>query len=371
MEVSLFNNSLPKEIVYSIYKNLADFNDIRTCLLVCQLWNYMINRLFGDTIQIKLSSHNCQSFLQDLTNYPSLGSKVWRIAFDNRSLSTIPIRRTASLQSLQSVINACPNLNRFRLLSNDNLEEYLSVLQHVNTSMPNIQKISVAYLAGVTPFIKQMHLYTNLKYSNTIESLSILDVGKNETIEKLGGLTTCTSKFPNLRHCYLSGSIATSFYLNSILESSPNLEYLEICGGELNMKSIDTLGTITKNDVIKSMELYVYSIDIKCLQYIMLQLPALEYLTIKCTKDIIYDLSLKPVALRSFFDQFFSYCQHLPNGHTINLSHNNFKFKLLQPISKHVIADEDDESNLDYFFNDYDYYLSDDLDSWWYPGYTI
>ncbi|KAG2236334.1 hypothetical protein BDF21DRAFT_465519 [Thamnidium elegans] len=370
MDTSLFNNSLPKEIAYTIYQHLTETNDIRSCLLVCQLWNYLVTGLFGDRIQVKLSSNNCHAFLKDVKRYPSLGSKVWRIAFDNRSLSTIAVRRTETLVTLQSAINSCPNLVRFRLLSNDNLEAYLSVLQHVNTRMPSIQKISIAYLSGVTPCIKQMHLYVNLKYCRTVESMSILDVGKNETLDKLGGLVTCISKFPNLRQCYLSGSIASTFNLDSMQKMNPNLEYLEICGGKLTVESDYRARGVPKNDAIKSMELYVYSIDIKCLQYIMEQLQGLENLTIKCTNDIICDTSTEPSDFRYIFERFIFYCKQLRNGYLVNLKYNNFEFKLTQPGIK-MVTDEDDESNLDYYFEDYNYYLSDDLDSWWYPGYTI
>lgn len=341
MDTSLIRCLLPEEIMHLILGYLQDESDIKHCRLVCSNWNSTLcSMYYKGGIHVDIGGNNrCELLKEDLILLPKLATRIQKISINDISL--IPLKT----DSFMSILKMCTHIEKLDFNIEQTGVKYLLIL--LGRPMPNpslVKEINVDNINLCSPFIRTIHLLINLIYRNTITSLEISDIKKDENNEmedmyrsqtKLTstlsneinsladvygtgyhGLISYVSKFPNLKVLKLLPTVNVDVIdLSTFMDPSIcRLETLHISGDHLTLIIQDTPNHWPKINSCKSiteLDIRVKEINVNTLEYIMHHFTHLEKLSLYPSHHLLdyQNSSFQQTESYLFMAQFTCYCQ--------------------------------------------------------------
>ncbi|KAI8095620.1 hypothetical protein BDF21DRAFT_457904 [Thamnidium elegans] len=222
-------NSLPKEVLVTIFHHLSDREFVRSCALVCKHWQDAVNTsLYNNGQDVNFFSD------QDLTNFLSLKTATGKyIKSVHLYLSWKDIARCIymmdlladRLPNLEKIVDTSCNVNGLMWILNDKIRH--------PTRWPKLNYIG----SPMTPSCIEFYNACVLKYAGSLTSLQIADQTYN----------------------YVSESIYEQEYLalSKRLNDFPRLKNL-ILMKQSNGESIETFDNMLQKDTLEHVTLKLY-----------------------------------------------------------------------------------------------------------------
>ncbi|KAI9349366.1 hypothetical protein BD770DRAFT_446133 [Pilaira anomala] len=270
-------NKLPFEILQQIFENLStkgfERQNMKTCLHVCKLWQFMAQGFLNQEYSINLAEDSLKRLLEDV---PYFGYKIRSITV-NRT-ADLPDRES-NYHTLVKTLTKCPNLV-FLDLKVDEIYGYLHALMYGEVKLKNIQIFDADNVRFSSLSTRQLYLQLNLEYHKTITSISINRLIDIPGYTNNNDLTSFVKQFPKLTSLKITGPSASSIDINQLLKSVPRLqEFTLLFFNAINVNSLDeeALNNLEDLDITK-LRIEVAEIDVKSLRYIVSRLRKVDNL---------------------------------------------------------------------------------------------
>jgi hypothetical protein len=369
---------LPTELWKEVF-NLANKQDLKTCLLVSKSWHYIARSFFSEDIQINLNDSRLLKLLKDMDEHQAIGPKVSRITINQLSTGM------ASPETFRAVINLCPNLLELQFEITD-VFHYLKSINCKEALLPNIQKIHIRGLLECSPAVRRFHLWVNYRFRATITSIEIMDMKDNAALKDYGGLVTFASCFPQLK--YLKAQC------NTLIEKQVNINLTELLKNNEQLQELKLYGigkiTNTLNEIsseitqiaypsLTKLKLEVANINIKSLEYITKRFSKLQSIRMLAS-NVVPDKSLSETQANDILDEFKVFAMAAKRIHVSYKYKNDYfhedngkkrqawiathNFLFLEGLSRQYFMNEfmdDDEVDEEDYFDEFDDELAEDM----------
>ncbi|KAG2231927.1 hypothetical protein INT48_001441 [Thamnidium elegans] len=184
--------SLPSEVLKQVFQNLAEKEDLKTCLLVCKSWNLVAQEYFDSNLSIKIKYTAYEVLMEDI---PIIGENVKAIKL--KPYKVLPTDEHNEM-IWRTILGYCPHITSIYFLKSRSILSLLEALQGPDLMLNDLQKIEVRELESYPLETQDLYLQANAHYHKTITSLRLYALMAVPRTIRSDGLVKFISQFSRL-----------------------------------------------------------------------------------------------------------------------------------------------------------------------------
>ncbi|KAI9356868.1 hypothetical protein BD770DRAFT_411050 [Pilaira anomala] len=261
---------------------MASQEDLMICSIVCKMWRRLAQELIGWKFSVTVYENELTSLLNDIPSFSDRVSDI-QVKISNVEMD----RRRASL-NLLDILLICPNLVSVEFQF-DSISEYLQTLINSTRRLDHIQSFRTPKLAKYnTDHAIDLLIQLQLEYRATITCFEIRLDERYESHRGYDHLIELVSNFPKMIAFEYSklGFRNSDLPIDQLLEATYQpIQRVVLNIFRINIRSLEPL----ENTDVTNLDLTVFSMNIRTLEYILTKFKKLEHLWLSAAVDVETD----------------------------------------------------------------------------------